>query len=89
MQTEKGSTRTVYCRSKGQLIGDTVEKLERWSEYFEDLLNDKTEEEQHPKVVKTRRQENNEKQEKIEEPTRQEVSKMIQEVPKKMEYLQN
>ena len=61
------STRTVYCRSKeGQLIGDTVEKLDRWAEYFEDLLNDKTEEEQQPKVVKTRRHDNNEKQEKIE-----------------------
>ncbi|KAJ3649170.1 hypothetical protein Zmor_020926 [Zophobas morio] len=56
------STRTVYCRSKeGQLIGGTIEKLDRWAEYFEDLLNDKTEEEEQPKVAKTRRQENKKK----------------------------
>ncbi|KAJ3644227.1 hypothetical protein Zmor_026897 [Zophobas morio] len=71
----------VYCRSKeGQLIEDTVEKLDRWAEYFEDLLHDKTEEEQQPKVVEKRRQENNEIQQKIEEPTRYEVSRMIQEI---------
>uniref|UniRef100_A0A6P7GC59 Uncharacterized protein LOC114340348 n=1 Tax=Diabrotica virgifera virgifera TaxID=50390 RepID=A0A6P7GC59_DIAVI len=33
---------TMFCRNKdGTLLGGKTEKLNRWAEYFEELLNDK------------------------------------------------
>ncbi|KAF2886737.1 hypothetical protein ILUMI_19436 [Ignelater luminosus] len=41
------NTWAVYCKSnEGALIGDTTDKLKRWGQYFEELLNAAEENEQ-------------------------------------------
>lgn len=47
---------TNYCWDEGQLLGDTKDKLDRWTRYFKQLLNgDK-------KAIQQEEQEDNEDQ---------------------------
>lgn len=45
-QKSTGTTRTIFCKSKeGRLLGGTEEKLNRWKEHFEEVLNEEGDEE--------------------------------------------
>uniref|UniRef100_A0A6P7FK22 Uncharacterized protein LOC114330248 n=1 Tax=Diabrotica virgifera virgifera TaxID=50390 RepID=A0A6P7FK22_DIAVI len=60
-------SKTSYCRGKdGVLLGETTEKLNRWAEYFEELLNENKQAE--PQEIKQHLQDNTE-QKREEEPT--------------------
>lgn len=78
-KSKQPASKALYCRDKdGLLLGETSDKLNRWAQYFDVLLNEGIEYEQQEGIVERCQQGSNDEQ--IKEPTYDEFLKIITEL---------